>query len=94
MSEREFVKLCKEILNLKDMTEAKERVEIFWSAIKEGVERDKRVVLKDWGVFELKKLNTRKVVVPTVEEIIYTKPKTVIKFSCGKGLKARVNADD
>ena len=94
MSEKEFVKLCKEILNLKSLDEARERTEIFWTAVKEGLERDKRVVLKDWGIFELKKVSSRKVIIPTVKEVIYTKPKEVMKFSCGKGLKARVNADD
>ena len=94
MTEREFMKLCKETLKLKNIEEAKERVKIFWTAVKEGLEQDKRVVFKDWGVFELKKVNIRKITVPTKKGELYTKPKMVMKFSCGKGLKARVNTDE
>ena len=94
MSEREFTQLCRKILNLENTLEARERVETFWTAVKKGLEEDKRVVFKDWGIFELKKVTSRKVVIPTLEDPFYTKPKKVMKFSCGKGLRARVNEND
>ena len=94
MKEKEFLYLCKETLKLKSFKEAKEREALFWAVIKKALEKDKRVVFKDWGVFEMKDVKSRKVIVPTLDGEFYTEPKKVIKFLCGKGLRERVNEDD
>lgn len=94
MKEREFLKLCRDTLGLKSLSEAKERKELFWKSIEEALKENDRVVFKDWGVFIKKDVNPRKVKIPTVQNEFYTQPKKVVKFLCGKGLRTRVNEDD
>lgn len=94
MTEKEFIRLCRDNLNLKSDSEAKERVELFWLAITETLKHEKKVVFKDWGVFEKKEVKPRKVVIPTIKDEFYTEPKKIIRFKCGKGLRARVNINE
>lgn len=94
MKESDFFKLCQEELNLKNTKEARERVNLFWNTIIEVVDSGNKAVFKDWGNFYLHEVKSRKVIIPTVEGEIHTKPKKVMKFYCGKALRARVNNDE
>ena len=87
MKEVEFLKLYKDNRKLKNQKEAKEVINAFWNALYKALEEDKKVVFKDWGMFIKKEVKSRKVVIPTLNKVIYTNPKSVIKFKAGKGLK-------
>ena len=96
MNRKDFYKMCKEELGLKNLEEARERTDLFWKSVFTALEEDEkaRAVFKDWGVFYVKDVKPRRTKVPTIDEIFYTKPKKTIKFYCGKGLRARVNGND
>lgn len=91
MREEEFLKLYKKNRDLKNKEEAKEKINIFWMALLEALEKEKKVIFKGWGVFEKKEIKSRKVLLPRNNRIIYTEPKSVIKFKAGKDLKESVN---
>ena len=60
MTEIEFLKLYKKKRKLKSIKESKKKLEFFWEAVFAGLAQDKKVIVKDFGVFELKKLKPRK----------------------------------
>lgn len=94
MKESDFLKLCQRELKLKSMEAARERKELFWNSVKEALEKDKRVVFKDWGIFYIKDVKSRKYKIPCKEGEFYSEPRSVIKFICGKRLRERVNRDE
>ncbi|MDU1910292.1 HU family DNA-binding protein [Fusobacterium sp.] len=94
MSETEFIKFYKERNGIKNREEAKEKINNFWNALLKAIEEDKKVIFKNWGVFEEKNVKSRKTVDPRNCEKIYTKPKKVLKFRAGKGLINFVNGGD
>ena len=57
------------------------------------LEEDKKVIFKEWGVFEKRETKSRKIKMPMWEEERYTEPKKVIKFRAGKGLVKMAEGD-
>lgn len=94
MSEEEFLKLYKKNRDLKNKEEAKEKINIFWMVLLKALEKEKKVIFKGWGVFEKKEVKSRKVSLPRNNRIIYTEPKSVIKFKAGKKLKESLYTKD
>ena len=64
MKEAEFIKFYKERNEIKSKKEAKEKIDSFWNALFKAVSEEKRVMFKDWGVFEEKDVKSRKIVIP------------------------------
>ena len=83
MTETEFIKFYKK--------EAKEKIDNFWKALFKAIDEDKKVVFKNWGIFEEKDVKSRKIVIPKHPKEIYTQPKKVLKFRAGEGLKNSVS---
>lgn len=91
MTETEFIKFYKEKNGVKNKEEAKEKIDNFWNALLKAIAEDKKVVFKNWGVFEEKDVKSRKIVIPIQHKEAYTKPKKVLKFRAGEGLIKLVN---
>lgn len=91
MTETEFIKFYKEKNGVKNREEAKEKIDNFWNTLLKAIAEDKKVVFKNWGVFEEKDVKSRKIVVPKQKKEGYTKPKKVIKFRAGEGLIKFIN---
>ena len=91
ITETEFIKFYKERNGLKSKKEAKEKIDNFWKALFKAIDEDKKVVFKNWGIFEEKDVKSRKIVIPKHPKEIYTQPKKVLKFRAGEGLKNSVS---
>lgn len=91
MTEAEFIKFYKKRNNIKNRKEAKEKIDNFWNALFKAIAENKKVVFKNWGVFEEKDVKSRKIMLPKMQEEGYTQPKRVLKFRAGKGLIKFVN---
>ena len=94
MTEKEFIKYYRNRNHLKNIKEAKEKVELFWDTILKALDEDEKVVLKNWGTFEKKEVKPRRIVIPNMEKVTITKAKKVIKFKAGAGLRNVVNEVD
>ena len=94
MKERDFLELCKKELGLSSVDMARERRRLFWDAVMEALEEDGEVKFKDWGTFYKKEVKSRRIKIPHMENEFYSKPRSVIKFACGKGLRERINRDE
>lgn len=80
MTEIEFLKLYKNKRKLKSIKEAKEKLEIFWDIIFAGIALEKKVTVKDFGTFEVKKLKSRKIYNIHKNSLYMTKERTALKF--------------
>ena len=94
MTEKEFIKFYKRRNLSRNYKEAKDKIDLFWSALLKALDEDGKVVLKNWGVFEKKEVKSRKVVLPKTNEAVIIGAKKKIKFRTGTGLKTLVNGDD
>ena len=94
MTEVEFIKFYRERNNLKSIKEAKEKIDLFWSALLKALDEDGKVILKNWGVFEKKEVKSRKVVLPKTNEAVIIGAKKKIKFRTGAGLQDAINSGD
>ena len=94
MTEVEFIKFYRDRNNLKSIKEAKEKIDLFWSALLKALDEDGKVILKNWGVFEKKEVVPRKIMTPRMEKERVTKAGEKIKFRTGTGLKTLVNGDE
>lgn len=91
MTEKEFIKFYRERNNGKNSKEIKNQISLFWNVLLKALDEDKKVLFKDWGIFEKKEVKSRKIIIPNFEEIFYTEPKEVIKFRMGLGFKDFIN---
>ena len=91
MTEGEFIRFYKKRNKEKTLKEVKKKIDLFWKALLEALEKEKKVTFKDWGIFEKKEVKSRKVLLPRNNRRIYTEPKSVIKFKAGAGLLNIVN---
>lgn len=91
MKEADFIKLYKKRSGDKDKKIVKEKIDRFWEMLFKALEEEKKVKFKDWGVFEIREMKGRKIIVPVSTEAIYTEPKKTIKFRAGKGLLDLIN---
>ena len=94
MTEVEFIKFYRDRNNLKSIKEAKEKIDLFWSALLKALDEDGKVILKNWGVFEKKEVKSRKVVLPKTNEAVIIGAKKKIKFRTGAGLQDAINSGD
>lgn len=89
MTESEFLKLYKKNAKFKNISEAKERVELFWKALTKVMLEEKKVTFKGWGIFSPKVVKARRVIIHKNEYI--SNPKKVIDFRVGKNLRDKIN---
>ena len=80
MIEAKFLELYKKKRKLKNIKEAKEKLEIFWDIIFTGIALEKKVTVKDFGTFEVKKLKSRKIYNIHKNSLYMTKERTALKF--------------
>ena len=90
----EFIKYYRNRNHLKNVKEAKEKVELFWDTILKSLDEDEKVVLKNWGTFEKKEVKARRVMIPKMDKIIIIDAKEKIRFKAGKGLRNVINGAD
>jgi len=93
MTEGEFIRFYKNRNKIKSHKEVREKIDLFWDVLFEALKKDKKVIFKEWGVFEKREIKSRKIKVPMWEEERYTEPKKVIKFRAGKSLIEIANGD-
>ena len=93
MTEGEFIRFYKKRNNSKNHKEVREKIDLFWNVLLKALDEDKKVILKNWGVFEKRERKVRKVLVPTWEKAQYIKPKESIKFRAGKSFIEIANGD-
>lgn len=91
MNEENFFKLYKIERKLKSKKESKEKIEKIWKTLFNILESEKKVIFKNWGVFEKKEVLPRKYIIPKYSQEFYTKSKEVIKFKPGKKLIENIN---
>ena len=94
MTEKEFIKYYRNRNHLKNVKEAKEKVELFWDTILKALDEDGKVSLKNWGRFEKKEVKSRKVVLPQMKEAVIIEAKKKIRFRTGTGLQDAINSGD
>ncbi len=94
MTEGEFLRFYKRRNKEKNLKKVKMKIDLFWMALLEALEKEKKVTIKGWGVFEKKEVKSRKVSLPRNNRIVYTEPKSVIKFKAGKELKESLNTKE
>jgi len=92
MTEKDFLKIYKKRNRIKNQKEAKEKIDNFWKALLKAISKDKKVVFKNWGVFEEKDIKSRKIVLPTQKEV-YSQSKKILKFRAGRELIKSVNTE-
>ncbi|MDY4004762.1 MAG: HU family DNA-binding protein, partial [Fusobacterium varium] len=56
MKEGEFIKFYRDRNCLRNIKEAKEKIDLFWTVALKALDEDGKVSLKDWGVFEKKEV--------------------------------------
>ena len=61
MTEGEFIRFYKKRNRIKSHKEVKEKIDLFWDVLLKALEEDKKVVFKDWGVFEKREIKSRKI---------------------------------
>lgn len=91
MGEKEFLKLYMKERGLKNLEEAKEKVNIFWKTVKESLEKGEKVKFKDWGNFEMKDVRPRRIIELKTKRDMTIPESRKMKFSSGKGLIKSIN---
>lgn len=94
MTEAEFIRYYKRRNKSKNYKEIKEKIDLFWNSLLKALAEDEKVSLKNWGTFEKKEVKPRKIVIPNMKEATFSKPKKIIKFKVGAGLRNMVNRVD
>lgn len=94
MTEKEFMKMYLESFKLdgrlKNIGEAKQRVKVFFDTLKQVIDKDEKVIFKDWGKFEIEHREQRTYGNPRTKERIVIPAKRVLKFTVGKKFAERV----
>ena len=91
MGEKEFFILFMKERGLKNLEEAKEKVNIFWKTVKESLEKGEKVKFKDWGNFEMKDVRPRRIIELKTKRDMTIPGSRKMKFSSGKGLIKSIN---
>lgn len=91
MTEGEFIKFYKKRNHSKSQRETKERIDLFWNTILKVLNEGEKVTLKNWGIFEMKEVKSRKIIIPKLDKAAYTKAKKKIRFKIGAGLENIIN---
>ena len=91
MTEVKFLEIYKKRKNLKSIYESKEKLELFWKVVFAGLAQDKKVIVKDFGVFEIKKLKPRKIYDIHKNIFFMTKERTALKFKVKNGFMKKLS---
>lgn len=91
MTEGEFIRFYKKRNNLKNQQEVKAKIELFWNTLLKVLNNGEKVTFKNWGTFEQKDVKSRKIMLPKMDKVVYTKAKKKIRFKVGAGLQNIVN---
>ena len=94
MKEGKFIRFYRDRNCLRNIKEAEEKIDLFWTVVLKALAEDGKVSLKDWGVFEKKEVKSRKVVLPKTNEAVIIGAKKKIKFRTGAGLQDAINSGD
>ena len=94
MKEGEFIRFYRDRNCLRNIKEAKKKIDLFWTVVLKALAEDGKVSLKDWGVFEKKEVSPRKIMTPRMEKERVTKAGEKIKFRTGAGLQDAINSGD
>ncbi len=89
MTKKEIVKTISEELGLTQL-KTKEIVQKTFEAIIETLVEDKRIELRNFGVFEVKKRKARQARNPRTSEKVFVPEKYVVTFKPGKEMEQRV----
>ena len=90
MTKKEIVKTISEEIGLTQL-KTKEIVQKTFDAIVDTLVEDKRIELRNFGVFEVKKRAARKARNPRTGEKVYVPEKFVVTFKPGKEMEERVH---
>src|SRR3954470_8012470 len=93
MTKKEIVKQISEELGLTQL-KTKEIVQKTFDAILETLLTEKRIELRNFGVFEVKRRKARKARNPRTGERVDVDPKFVVTFKPGKEMEERVRRLD
>ena len=94
MTEGEFIRFYRDRNCLRNIKEAKEKIDLFWTVVLKALDEDGKVLLKDWGAFEKKEVAPRKIITPRMEKAGLTRAGEKVRFRTGTGLKNLVNGVD
>ena len=89
MTKKEIVKVIAERSNLPQL-KTKQIVQWTFDAIVETLITEKRIELRNFGVFEVKRRKARKARNPRTDEQVFVGPKNVVTFQPGKTMEERV----
>ena len=93
MTKKEIVKQISEALGLTQL-KTKEIVQKTFDAIIETLLSERRIELRNFGVFEVKRRKARKARNPRTGERVDVEPKYVVTFKPGKEMEERVRQLD
>ena len=93
MTKKEIVKQISDDLGLTQL-KTKEIVQKTFDAIIETLLREKRIELRNFGVFEVKRRKARKARNPRTGERVDVEPKNVVTFKPGKEMEELVRKID
>lgn len=94
MTEREFLSLYQKKRGLKNINEAKEKINMFWEALFEALEENDSVSFRGWGIFEKKLVPARRIMNINTKKLQYSSPKKSIRFRTGTVLSNRINFEE
>lgn len=89
MTKKEIVKQISDRTGLTQL-KTKEIVQLTFDAIVETLLEEKRIELRNFGVFEVKRRKARKARNPRTNEHVFVPPKNVVTFKPGKIMEERV----
>jgi nucleoid DNA-binding protein len=89
VTKKEIVKQISERIGLTQL-KTKEIVQLTFDAIVETLLTEKRIELRNFGVFEVKKRKARKARNPRTSERVDVPPKNVVTFKPGKEMEEKV----
>ncbi len=89
MTKKEIVKQISDRIGLTQL-KTKEIVQLTFDAIVDTLIQDKRIELRNFGVFEVKQRKARKARNPRTGEKVDVPPKNVVTFKPGKEMEERV----
>src|SRR5580704_7043653 len=93
VTKKEIVKQISEELGLTQL-KTKEVVQKTFNAIVETLLKDKRIELRNFGVFEVKRRKARKARNPRTGDRVDVGPKSVVTFKPGKEMEERIRLLD
>lgn len=88
MVKKDFIQLYSEVNDVKDLKCAKEDVEKFLETLKIALTKEKELVFRNFGSFEVRKTKERDVVDPKdSNNIIKAKPRKYVKFKISRKIE-------